>query len=39
MLVHDAVRLLNAHGLEAIRAADGVFEWRLAGVPLEARLA
>ena len=39
VLAHDAVRLLNAHGLEAIRAADGMLEWRLAGVPIEARVA
>lgn len=36
VLAHDAVRLLNAEGLEASRATDGVLEWRLAGVPIEA---
>jgi len=36
VLAHDAVRLLNAAGLEARRATDGVLEWRLAGVPIEA---
>lgn len=35
VLAHDAVRLLNAQGLRARRAADGVLEWRLAGLPVE----
>ena len=35
VLAHDAVRLLNAEGLPARRAADGVLEWRLAGLPVE----
>lgn len=35
VLAHDAVRLLTAHGLAARRAADGVLEWRLAGLPVE----
>jgi rhodanese-related sulfurtransferase len=35
VLAHDAVRLLNAHGLTARRAADGILEWRLAGRPVE----
>lgn len=35
VLAHDAVRLLNAHGLHARRATDGVLEWRLAGLPVE----
>jgi rhodanese-related sulfurtransferase/biotin operon repressor len=35
VLAHDAVRLLNANGLRARRAADGVLEWRLAGLPVE----
>lgn len=35
VLAHDAVRLLNAHGLNARRATDGVLEWRLAGLPVE----
>lgn len=34
VLAHDAVRLLNARGLRARRAAEGVLEWRLAGVPV-----
>lgn len=38
VLAHDAVRLLNAHGVDARRATDGVLEWRLAGVPIEARV-
>ena len=35
VLAHDAVRLLNARGLRARRATDGVLEWRLAGLPIE----
>jgi rhodanese-related sulfurtransferase/DNA-binding HxlR family transcriptional regulator len=35
VLAHDAVRLLTAHGLTARRAADGVLEWRVAGVPVQ----
>jgi rhodanese-related sulfurtransferase len=35
VLAHDAVRLLNAKGLTARRATDGVLEWRLAGRPIE----
>lgn len=31
VLAHDAVRLLNSHGLNARRAVDGLLEWRLAG--------
>ena len=34
VLAHDAVRLLNAEGLSASRATDGILEWRLAGVPI-----
>jgi DNA-binding transcriptional ArsR family regulator/rhodanese-related sulfurtransferase len=36
VLAHDAVRLLNAEGVSASRATDGVLEWRLAGVAIEA---
>jgi rhodanese-related sulfurtransferase len=36
VLAHDAVRLLTAHGRRARRAADGLLEWRLAGLPLRA---
>jgi rhodanese-related sulfurtransferase/DNA-binding transcriptional ArsR family regulator len=36
VLAHDAVRLLTADGLDARRAVDGVLEWRLAGVRMEA---
>ncbi|QGN58051.1 metalloregulator ArsR/SmtB family transcription factor [Nostocoides sp. HKS02] len=36
VLAHDAVRVLNAHGLHARRAADGFLEWRVAGVPIES---
>ncbi|WEV77827.1 metalloregulator ArsR/SmtB family transcription factor [Janibacter cremeus] len=32
VLAHDAVRLLNAEGRRARRAADGVLEWRVAGL-------
>jgi rhodanese-related sulfurtransferase/DNA-binding HxlR family transcriptional regulator len=35
VLAHDAVRLLNAKGLHARRATDGLLEWRLAGLPVE----
>lgn len=35
VLAHDAVRLLTTHGLEARRAADGILEWRLAGVAVD----
>ncbi|MBD3947796.1 ArsR/SmtB family transcription factor [Nocardioides ganghwensis] len=35
VLAHDAVRLLTAEGLDASRAADGVLEWRIAGVRIE----
>lgn len=35
VLAHDAVRLLSAEGLDAVRASDGVLEWRVAGVPVE----
>ena len=35
VLAHEAVRLLNANGLHARRATDGVQEWRLAGLPVE----
>jgi rhodanese-related sulfurtransferase len=33
---HDAVRLLTAHGRPARRLADGMLEWRLAGLPVAA---
>lgn len=36
VFAHDAVRLLNAHGLTARRATDGVLEWRAAGLPFQA---
>lgn len=35
VFAHDAVRLLTARGLTARRAADGVLEWRVAGIPVE----
>lgn len=34
VLAHDAVRFLSANGLHARRAADGMLEWRLAGIPV-----
>jgi rhodanese-related sulfurtransferase/DNA-binding transcriptional ArsR family regulator len=36
VLAHDAVRLLRAHGRDAARLADGMLEWRLAGLPVQA---
>ncbi len=35
VLAHNAVRLLNTHGLHARRATDGMLEWRLAGLRVE----
>jgi rhodanese-related sulfurtransferase len=32
VLAHDAVRLLKSHGRRASRLADGMLEWRLAGL-------
>ncbi|MBI3687039.1 MAG: metalloregulator ArsR/SmtB family transcription factor [Actinobacteria bacterium] len=34
VLAHDAVRLLRARGVAAGRLADGMVEWRLAGLPV-----
>jgi len=34
VLAHDAVRVLAAHGRDATRLADGMLEWRLAGLPV-----
>jgi rhodanese-related sulfurtransferase/DNA-binding transcriptional ArsR family regulator len=34
VLAHDAVRLLRAEGRTAGRLADGMLEWRLAGLPV-----
>lgn len=34
VLAHDAVRILHAHGRNAARLADGMLEWRLAGLPV-----
>lgn len=36
VMAHDAVRLLEAKGLHASRLEDGMLEWRLAGLPVEA---
>jgi rhodanese-related sulfurtransferase len=36
VLAHDAVRLLHACGRRAARLADGMLEWRLAGLPVKA---
>jgi len=35
VLAHEAVRLLDQHGITAQRAADGILEWKLAGLPME----
>jgi rhodanese-related sulfurtransferase len=35
VLAHDAVRLLSSHGVTARRAADGILEWKLAGLPID----
>jgi rhodanese-related sulfurtransferase len=34
VLAHDAVRVLRARGRRASRLADGMLEWRLAGLPV-----
>jgi rhodanese-related sulfurtransferase len=36
VLAHDAVRLLRARGRHARRLQDGLLEWRLEGLPVEA---
>ncbi|MFJ8199437.1 ArsR/SmtB family transcription factor [Streptomyces sp. NPDC096152] len=36
VLSHDAARLLGAHGRRAARLVDGMLEWRLADLPVEA---
>lgn len=36
VLAHDAVRLLQAKGLRARRLEDGLLEWRVEGLPVEA---
>ena len=36
VMAHDAVRLLQAHGRTARRLEDGMLEWRVAGLPVEA---
>jgi rhodanese-related sulfurtransferase/DNA-binding transcriptional ArsR family regulator len=36
VLAPDAVRLLTEHGREARRLSDGMLEWRLADLPVEA---
>lgn len=36
VLSHDAVRLLTGQGFRARRLVDGLLEWRVAGLPLEA---
>jgi rhodanese-related sulfurtransferase/DNA-binding transcriptional ArsR family regulator len=36
VLAHDAVRLLTARGRRAARLIDGMLEWRLADLPVEA---
>lgn len=39
VLAHDAVRLLHQHGRKALRLTDGMLEWRLADLPVEAHAA
>lgn len=39
VLAHDAVRLLQADGRRARRSADGMLEWRIAGLHLESGVA
>ncbi|MCI4676223.1 ArsR/SmtB family transcription factor [Candidatus Mycolicibacterium alkanivorans] len=36
VLAHDAVRLLERHGFNARRAAEGMLEWRITGVAVES---
>lgn len=36
VLAHDAVRLLTDHGRRAIRLTDGMLEWRLSELPVDA---
>jgi rhodanese-related sulfurtransferase len=36
VMAHDAVRLLRAEGRPARRLEDGMLEWRVAGLPVEA---
>lgn len=36
VLAHDAVRLLRANGRPARRLRDGMLEWRVSGLPIEA---
>ncbi len=36
VFAHDAVRVLTSEGRRAVRLADGMLEWRLAGHPVEA---
>lgn len=36
VMAHDAVRLLRAEGRTARRLEDGMLEWRVAGLPVEA---
>ena len=34
VLAHEATRLLTAHGYRAVRSAEGIVEWRAAGIAL-----
>ncbi|GAA1559564.1 metalloregulator ArsR/SmtB family transcription factor [Kribbella sancticallisti] len=34
VMAHEAVRTLNAEGLQAVRLTDGMLEWRLADLPV-----
>lgn len=39
VFAYDAVRQLHAHGYHAARLADGMLEWRLAGLPITTEAA
>lgn len=39
VLAHDAVRLLRSEGRAARRLEDGMLEWRVAGLPVQAAMA
>jgi rhodanese-related sulfurtransferase len=34
VMAHEAIRILTAKGLSALRLTDGMLEWRLAGLPV-----
>lgn len=39
VLAHDAVRILHDRGRPAVRLADGMLEWRVAGLPVDSGVA